>query len=58
MEVYIVVCIDSGILYDLAVFSNLDEAIKCQDEWLKATEAEAKDVDIFIETSPVLEKWS
>jgi len=58
MEVYIVVYIDSGILYDLAAFSNLDEAIKCQDEWLKATEAEAEDVDIFIETSPVLEKWS
>ena len=58
MEVYIVIYIDSGILYDLAVFSSLQEAIKCRDEWLKETEAEVEEIDIFIETSPVLEKWS
>jgi len=58
MEVYIVVYIDCGVLYDLAVFSDIDEAYKCQDEWLKETEARAEETDIFIETSPVLEKWS
>jgi len=58
MKVYIVVYLDCGILYDLAVFSDIDEADKCQDEWLKETEAERGEIDIFIETSPVLEKWS
>ena len=58
MKVYIVVYIDRGILYDLAVFSNIDEAYKCQNEWLRETEAEAEEIDILIETRPVLEKWS
>ena len=58
MEVYIVVYIDCGILYDLAVFSDIGEAFKCQNEWLRKTEAEAEEIDILIETRPVLEKWS
>jgi len=57
MKVYIVVYIDCGVPYDLAVFSDIDEAYKCQNEWLKETEAERGEIDV-IETSPVLEKWS